>query len=308
MKSVNYHAPAFAGSNGLELCFDSFGDPAAPPLLLVSGLGAQLIAWDDEFCRQLASAGLYVVRYDNRDVGLSTHFTAAGVPDLMGIVAGQNGGGGPALPYTLDEMAADAVGLLDALELPDAHLLGLSMGGMIAQLVALDHPRRVRSLISVMSTTGERDLPPADAEAIGVLLGPPPTDREQAAERSVAAAHILGGSFPVDEARVRRRARAAFERETDPTGGARQLAAVLATPGRANRLATLALPALVLHGDADPLIPLAHGEATAAAIPGARLEVIAGLGHRLPPPAWPQFTAAVTGHIARCEAAHSSVK
>lgn len=289
-------------SNGLELEYDSFGDRGDRPLLLVMGLGAQMIAWEEDLCRTLADHGHWVVRFDNRDVGLSTKLDAAGVPNVFELMRKVAAGERPQVPYTLDDMADDSVGLLDALGLESAHVCGASMGGMIAQTVAIRHPGRMRSLTSIMSTTGDRSLPPAKPEAMAVLLSPPPATREQAIEQHLKAARAIGSpGFPFDAARARARAARIYDRSAYPAGVARQLAAVLAHGSRKSALGALRMPALVIHGDADPLVPVEGGRDTAASIPGAELLEVAGMGHDLPPQVWPRLVAAISAHTERAE-------
>jgi pimeloyl-ACP methyl ester carboxylesterase len=288
--------------NGLRIEYDHFGDRGARPLLLVMGLGAQMLLWEEEFCRALAERGHFVVRFDNRDVGLSSKLDAAGVPNvfelMQRVVAGQQ----PEVPYTLDDMADDAAGLLDALGLESAHVCGASMGGMIAQTLAIRHPRRVRSLTSIMSTTGNPELPPAAPEAMAVLMSPPPATRAEAVEHHLKAWRVIGSpGFALDEARIRERGGVLYDRCFHPAGTARQLAAILAHGSRRQALAAVSAPCLVIHGAADPLVPLAGGRDTAEAIPGAELLVIEGMGHDLPPEVWPRIVEAIASLTDRAE-------
>lgn len=281
-------------SNGLELEYDSFGDTAGRPLLLVMGLGAQMLLWDEAFCERLADHGHYVVRFDNRDVGLSTKLDHAGVPDVVALIQGLMAGKPVAAPYSLDDMADDAAGLLDALGLESAHICGASMGGMIAQTIAIRHPRRVRSLVSIMSTTGNPSLPPARPEAMAALMTPAPADRHGNVERAVHVYRTIGSpGFDFDEADVRERAGLLYDRSYYPAGMVRQMAAILAHGSRVEELRKVGAPTLVIHGDADPLIPVEGGHDTAANIPGASLLVIEGMGHDLPKAAWPTITESI---------------
>jgi pimeloyl-ACP methyl ester carboxylesterase len=283
-------------TNGLQLCYETFGDPADPALLLVMGLGAQLIDWPQEFCEQLAGAGFFVIRFDNRDAGRSTSRPEWGVPDVRAIVAGDR----TTVPYLLADLAADTAGLLDALGVPRAHVVGVSMGGMIAQQVAIDHPDRVASLCSIMSTTGERSVGRATPEAAAVLARPPAPDRATAVAGSVASARIVGSpGYPVAEEELVRRAEAKYDRSYNPIGTLRQYAAIIASPERTDALGKVTAPTVVIHGAADPLIALSGGEATAAAVPGAELVVIDGMGHDLPQPLWPRIIAAIAGNAGR---------
>jgi len=283
---------------GITIAWDSFGDPKARPLLLVMGLGLQMIAWDDDFCRALAARGFYVVRFDNRDVGLSTNFDAWGDPNPLAVFDELRKKRPVTPPYRLSDMADDAAGLLDVLGIRAAHVVGVSMGGMIAQELAIRHPERVLTLTSIMSTTGALDVRGPSYETIASLLAPFPPDRHGFIERSVALAHTLHGpGFPFEEARVRAYAARSFDRASHhPMAGGvrRQLIAIWLSGDRTPALAQLSLPALVMHGDADPLVPVDGGRATARAIPGARLEIIPGMGHELPRPVWPRVIDAVT--------------
>jgi pimeloyl-ACP methyl ester carboxylesterase len=272
------------------------GDPADPPVLMAYGLGAQMVAWREELLHALADRGLRVIRFDNRDAGLSTHF--AGMPHLRAMLAGDTS----SALYTIEDMAADTIGLIDALGLESAHLVGVSMGGMISQTVAARAPERVRSLTSIMSTTGERAASESTDEARAALFGPRATTIEEAEERAVESAQVIGTPGMIDEDWVRRRARWEFERAFDPSGYARQLAAIWASGNRTEVVRTISVPTLVLHGEVDPLIPVAGGRATAAAIDGAELVVIEGMGHDLPRPLWPRIVDAIAGHVHRAEA------
>jgi len=297
MPDVPRTAPAFAKANGIELCWDSFGGPQAPPLLLIMGLAAQMIAWDDEFCGQLAGRGYRVIRFDNRDIGLSTRFDAAGLPDVAAAFMAAMQGRPVSAPYLLRDMADDAVGLMDALGIDSAHVVGASMGGAIGQTLAIHHPARLRSLSSIMSTTGAPDLPPPTPQALAVLFKPTPIDQAGYFESYVQTWKVLrAGSFPLDEARDLARAGQNFARGLNPAGVARQMAAILASGSRKQALAAVKLPTLVIHGDVDPLVPLACGIDTAESVPGAKLQVIAGMGHALPISMWPQIIDAITAH------------
>lgn len=290
----------FARTNGIELAYDSFGDAAAQPLLLVMGLGTQMIAWDEAFCEQLAARGYHVIRFDNRDIGLSTRFTQAGLPDIKALMMRglANRPVDPAsVPYTLADMAADTVGLLDALGIPDAHVVGMSMGGAIAQEIALRYPKRVRTLVSIMATSGAPGLPPPQLAAMTVLMTPTPTDRAGYIERHLHVMKVLrGGIFPEEERHDARRAARAFDRGVNPAGYARQLAAIIASGSRKERLASLRTPTLVIHGDRDPLVPIECGKDVAQTVPGAHMLTIRGMGHALPRSAWPQVIDAIVEH------------
>jgi pimeloyl-ACP methyl ester carboxylesterase len=286
-----------ARANGIEIEYDAFGRANDPTLLLVMGFGAQMILWREEFCEALAARGLHVVRYDNRDVGLSTkldHLPAPSLADMGGAI-----GRAAALPapYRLSDMAADAVGLLDALGVDAAHVVGASMGGMIAQTIAIEHPTRVHTLVSIMSTTGASDLPPPRPEAVTALLAPVATERAAAVERGLAMSRALGSpAYPFDPADERALIERTFDRGVYPAGVARQLAAVLAAGSRREQLAAVRAPTLVIHGMADPIIPVECGRDTAAAIPGAQLLEIEGMGHDLPRVLWPTIVDAIAKH------------
>ncbi|HVW32293.1 MAG TPA: alpha/beta hydrolase, partial [Acidimicrobiia bacterium] len=258
-------------ANGLILEYDTTGSPADPPLLLVMGLGAQLITWPDGFCRALADRGFFVVRYDNRDAGLSSRIEAAGVPDLAAVMTGTADA-----PYHVSDMAADGIGLLDALGIAAAHVVGASMGGMIAQHMAFEYPDRVLSLCSIMSApTGTMAADPPTPEAGAALLRPAPTTREEAIEAGVEGARTIGSpGFPFDEAKARDRAAASYDRAFYPLGIIRQFAAVTATGDWTSKLAGVKAPTLIIHGGADPLVRPGWGRRTAEAIPGATLLTI----------------------------------
>jgi pimeloyl-ACP methyl ester carboxylesterase len=287
---------ATARANGIDIEYETFGDPADPVMLLIMGLGGQLIVWDDELCDQLAAHGFRVIRFDNRDVGLSTKIEEAPVPDIMAVVQGDRS----SVAYSLEDMAADSTGLLDALGIDRAHVVGVSMGGMIAQVVAIEHPDRVLSLASIMSTTGDPSVGAPTPEAMTVLMRPPTQERDEVIEREVEATKVIGSpGFPFDEERTRRRAAEKFDRSFYPEGVARQVAAVVAASDRTERLTHLDLPTVVIHGTGDPLVTPSGGEATAKAIPDSELIMIEGMGHELPPGAWPTVVEAVVGNAAK---------
>jgi pimeloyl-ACP methyl ester carboxylesterase len=290
---VLHSDPAAVCVNGIEIVYDSFGDFHAPPLLLVMGLSCQMIHWDEAFCAQLAARGYWVVRFDNRDAGLSTSFDAAGVPNITALTQGQD----VQVPYLIRDMADDAVGLLDALGIERVHVVGLSMGGMIVQRMASHYPGRVMSMTCIMSSSGAPGLPPPTPEAWDVVTKPVPTDRQGYIESVVQHGRVLSGSEQFfDEAWLRALAGRLFERGINPRGTARQLAAIIAAGSFQDELKSLAVPTLVIHGDADPLVPVECGLDTANVVPGARLTLIEGLGHAWPPAVWPQFIEAIVGH------------
>ncbi|RBY83986.1 alpha/beta fold hydrolase [Blastococcus sp. TF02A-26] len=286
----------------VEIAYESFGSPGDTPLLLVMGLATQMVGWPDGFCRALAERGHHVVRFDNRDIGLSTHLHDAGAPDVMSLFAGAG-----TAPYTLGDMADDTAGLLDALGWESAHVVGASMGGMIAQSLTIRHPQRVRSLTSIMSTTGDRAVgSPADV-ALGVLLAPAARDRDEALQRAVDTYRVIGSpGFEFDEAALRERAGLSFDRAYDPAGVARQLAAILTTDDRTPHLGEITVPTLVVHGAQDTLVDVSGGRATAAAIPGAELWVVEGMGHDLPQELWPELVDRIGATVQRGEEPLSS--
>jgi len=268
-----------AGSGDLTIYYETEGDPAGLPLLLVVGLGAQLTWWPAGFRAALADQGFYVICYDNRDAGKSTWLDEAGPVDLLAVLGGTT----PA-PYLMSDLAADGVAVLDALGLPSAHVLGVSMGGMIAQGIAIGHPERVRSLTSIMSTTGDPAVGQQRPDITEMLLSARPADKAAAVEQSVVMARAISSpAFGFDEAQTRLRMSADYDRGNHPEGAGRQIAAILMSGDRTAALGRLAVPVLVIHGDADPMIDVSGGRATAAAIEGSRLWVIPGLGHDLPP-------------------------
>jgi pimeloyl-ACP methyl ester carboxylesterase len=271
---------AKAAANGIEIEYETMGDPSARPLLLIGGLADQLIHWDDELYRDLSRRGHYVIRFDNRDAGLSTKFAQA------------------ASPYTLDDMADDAAGLLDALAIRKAHICGASMGGMIAQTVTIRHPSRVLSLISIYSTTGNKDLPGPRPDVMEFLLAPAPSEREAYIEHMAALFRMMAGSgFPFDEAWTRMITAKAYDRCFCPEGTGRQLLAIMNQPNRKKALASVTVPTLVIHGTDDPVVPVEAGVDTAEAVSGAELILIEGMGHDLPHGgAWPRIVEAISAH------------
>ena len=271
-------------ANGITLHYEDKGDPANPVILLIMGLGAQMTLWPDELVEGLVQRGFRVIRYDNRDIGLSQKMEGAKAPGIARQVIFGKLGLPPKTPYSLSDMAADAVGLLDALGIDKAHVVGASMGGMIAQLVAIEHPGRVASLTSIMSTTGSRKVPAAQKEALEVLTKrPESTDRDVLIEHGLKIQRTIGSpGYPVEEARARRLVAAGIDRSFYPAGMPRQLAAIIADGDRTARLAGVTAPTLVIHGEDDPLVPCEGGRATADAIPGATLKTYPGMGHSLP--------------------------
>jgi pimeloyl-ACP methyl ester carboxylesterase len=292
-------------ANGIEIEYESFGGERDPLVLLIMGLAAQLIFWPESLCAGLAAKGFRVVRFDNRDIGKSTHLASLPMPEFRAVMAEVMAGKTPAVPYRLEDMAKDAVGVLDALGVERAHFAGSSMGGMITQLVAINHPERVKSLVSMNSTTGRRDLPPGDPEAMKILGQPPKSSgREDLIEASVLVQRtLLGPGYRMTEAELRQSAERRTDRAPyDPAGTARQWAAVVAAPPRNAGLNMVRRPALVIHGDADPLFPVATAKDTAESIPGAELFVIPGLGHSWPESAAPVALARLGEFFSKAEA------
>jgi pimeloyl-ACP methyl ester carboxylesterase len=283
-------------ANGITIEYGTLGAENGEPLLLIMGLGAQMTRWPDALCGQLVRHGFRVIRFDNRDVGLSTHCKDAGVPDAREVLKAKAAGQTPDVPYTLDDMAADAVAVLDGVGVEKAHIVGASMGGMIAQLVAADYPDRVLSLTSIFSTTGNPDLPPATPEALAVITtpAPHPSDEEAFVAHSIKNARVIGSpAYPLDEAYLRERAVTDAARAYDPAASGRQYAAVLANGDRRPKLAKITAPTVVLHGADDPLVPVTGGRDTAANIQGAELRVVPGMGHDLPVPLYDKVVDAI---------------
>lgn len=279
-------------ANGLEIAYETFGRPADPALVLIMGLGTQMIAWPDEMCRDLADRGRFVVRYDNRDCGLSTHLAGIPAPSIGEIVMRRR-----PPPYRIDDMAADCVGLIDALGLSRVELVGASMGGFIAQTVALQHPERIRTLTLMMTSTGSRLVGQARPKLAPRLL----RRRAAASDRAAAGAMVVetfgligSGGYPRDEDYLRDLGARSYDRSYDPAGYLRQLAAVTAQPDRTRDLSRITVPTLVLHGLHDPLVRFSGGVALARAIPGARLVGFSGMGHDLPRALWPVFVNEIT--------------
>jgi pimeloyl-ACP methyl ester carboxylesterase len=297
VNALAHQPPQIARANGIDICYEIFGDPDAEPMLLIMGLGAQMIHWDDDFCRQLAARGFRVIRFDNRDIGKSSKLTGGKRLTPIELLKMRFLKIPVAAPYKIRDMAEDVIGLMDALHVKSAHLVGASMGGMIAQEVAISFPQRVRSLTSIMSTTGDPRVPPPSREASALLAAAPPATKQEYFERFAQTWKILRvGSFPEDEALDRSRAERTFERGLNPAGVGRQLRAILASGSRQERLGSVKAPTLVIHGTVDPLVRPEGGKYTAAAIPGAKLLMIEGMGHALPIPMWPQIIDAIDKH------------
>jgi pimeloyl-ACP methyl ester carboxylesterase len=295
-------------ANGINLEYEAFGDRGAPPLVLIMGLGGQLLLWPEEFCRALADAGHYVVRFDNRDIGLSTKLEQPRRPKLLGAAIAARLGLKVRAPYTLDDMAHDTVGLLDALQLERAHVVGASMGGMIAQIVAAKFPRRVDSLTLVMSTSGNPRLPGPRLELqLRLVRRPPADDRETLIRHSMQTWRLIGSPrYPPDEKILRAKVERSYDRSSYRHGLARQTLAIIASGSRVPLLRRIEAPTLVIHGAEDPLVPVAAGHDLAQHIPGARLSIIPGMGHDLPAPLLPTFSRLILQHTQEAEHAKRS--
>ncbi len=290
-------AHAFAPANGIQLCYETFGDPANPPLVLIMGLATQMIVWDDDFCALLAARGFWVVRFDNRDIGMSTHFSKARTPRIAELLLAQATRIKFRVPYTLRDMAADTIGLMDALGIRSAHVVGASMGGFIAQELAILYPSRLRSMTSIMSSTGDPKLPGPTPRALAVLSKKVPLDRAGYVREYVHTWSVLHGNhFPFDAEKTARQGGAAYDRGINPPGVARQMMAIIASGNRRKALRGVTVPTLVIHGTADPLVPDAGGRDTALTIPGAQLMLIEGMGHSFPREVWPRIIDAITQH------------
>lgn len=291
--------------SGIEVCYDTFGDPADPALLLIMGLAGPLTWWAPDMCEQLAERGFHVIRYDNRDVGRSTKLRDLRVGRSVVVRGFLRRSTSP--PYTLSDMADDGIGLLDHLGIAEAHVCGVSMGGMIAQTMAIEHPDRVLSLVSIMSTTGRRSVGWQDPRLFPMLLGPAERTREQAIERSVTTWSTIGSpDYPTPADETRARAAETYDRGISPSGVVRQMLAVLAQPDRAARLHDVTIPVLVIHGLQDKLVHVSGGRATARAVPGAELVLVPGMGHDMPRELWPVIVDGVARTAARAGSSRPS--
>ena len=285
----------YASNGDVQIYYETFGDSADQALLMINGLGSQCINYRVEWCEKFVSEGFFVIRFDNRDVGLSTKFSQV-EPDVRAAARALAAGERPLAPYTLSDMAADAIAVLDQAGVGRAHVMGVSMGGVIVQALAIQHPDRLLSITSVMSSTGEPGFGQPTEEARRLLFGPPPTDRESYIARHLEGIRTYGSPACFDEARLRAFAGEAFDRCFDPAGQARQMIAVMASPRRTEDLRSVRIPALVMHGDADRLVDISGGRRTAELIPGARFEVLEGMGHDYPPEYWDRWVKLVTEH------------
>ena len=287
-------------TNGIDIAYETYGEPWDRPLVLIMGLATSKAGWPEPFCRILARTGHRVICFDNRDVGRSSKLDDLGAPDMDTVMRSLRGERTMEAPYSLEDMAADTVGLLDALDIEKAHICGMSMGGMIAQIMALAHPHRVCSLISMMSTTGERDLPPSTPEAQVAMMSMPPDRRQAYQDYLVEIGRVFSGGSPYYDPEVQRElAGRAFDQEHFPPGTVRQLIAMMTSPGRREALRSITTPTLVMHGTHDPVVLPQHGRDTAKAIPGATLLMLDGLGHGLAYPSlWEAMTFAIMRHTA----------
>jgi pimeloyl-ACP methyl ester carboxylesterase len=291
------HARGFARLADLEIAYETFGDPRGPALLLVMGLGQQMLGWPEALCRMFADEGFYTIRFDNRDVGRSTRLETLPRPDIRALYMARLAGQEVVVPYTLDDMAQDALGLLDFLGVERAHVLGASMGGMLGQVLALKHPERVQTLTSFMSTTGDKRLPGPKPLAMSLMVMPPALTWPEHLRNSQHVWRCLAGSrFHPPAAYVEQQARLFWERGLYPAGFVRHLGAILSARNRTKALAELRPPLLVIHGTEDPLIPVEAGKLTAKSAPQARLHLIEGLGHLIPPAIWPVLVDEVAAH------------
>jgi pimeloyl-ACP methyl ester carboxylesterase len=282
--------------NNITIEYETIGEPTSKPLLLIAGLGSQLFAWSDEFCEMLALKGFFVIRFDNRDVGLSTKFDDAGIPDMMEISAAYARGEKPKIPYTLEDMADDAVGVLDHLNIEKAHICGASMGGMIAQIIAYRHPSRALSLAVIMSTTGNPGLPPSKPEIMMQFFAPVPSERKAYINEMVKRDSLITGSFPFDEKQSRKYRTREYDRCYYPEGIARQLAA-MAVPGNIKPYITkISAPTIVIHGTEDPFNLIEAGKDIAASIPNAEFIIIEGMGHSLSSEVIPKIISALVAN------------
>ncbi len=289
------------GPSKIKVAYQRFGNPELPPVFLIMGAGAQMINWPEGFCLELASHGLHLIRFDNRDAGLSTHFSDAPVPDFQAIQSGDFS----TVTYTLSDMAADTVGLMDALGYDSVHLVGASMGGMIAQTIAIEYPHRVRSLTSIMSTTGDPSVGQPDYSVLANLPSPPYDDRQAYIEWQIRSRKALGSpKYPLDEKYVAEITGLAWDRDHDPLGMMRQAVAVIKSGDRTEKLRSIKIPTLVIHGESDKMIDISGGRAVAAAIPGAELVTFEGMGHELPRPLWSEFAKKISELIHRAESTY----
>jgi pimeloyl-ACP methyl ester carboxylesterase len=292
---------AIAHNRSVEIYYETFGDPEKPALLLINGLGSQCINFDVEFCQKFVDRGFFVIRFDNRDVGLSTKFNLV-LPDLFSVLEDVKDGVEPKVAYRLSDMSNDAIAVLDALSIDRTHVAGWSIGGMIAQQLAIDHPERLISLTSNMSTTGDPDVGQPSAEALSIILGPSDVDRASIIQRRLDLERVIGSREHFDPERVARQTGEAYDRCFNLAGVARQLCAAAASGSRTHELRDIGVPTLVMHGDVDNLIDISGGVRTAESIPGAHFVVLEGMGHDLSLFYWDQMVEEITSHAERAAA------
>lgn len=286
------------GPSRIDIAYQQFGKQTSPSVFLIMGAGAQMIAWPDGFCQALVDEGLQVIRFDTRDTGLSTHFTNAPVPDFSAVMSGDYS----TVSYTLSDMAADTVDLMDALGFHEVHLVGASMGGMIAQAIAIEHPERVKSLTSIMSTTGNPKVGQADFSLLSGLGAPPWNNREAYIKWRVKSLRAVGSpGYPFDEEAAIKTAGLSWDRDHDPLGMVRQSVSVVKSGDRTESLKSLNLPTLVMHGKEDKMIDVSGGVATAEAIPNSKLVLFEGMGHSLPQPLWAEMADLIADLVRRAE-------
>tara|TARA_R110000751_G_scaffold15290_4_gene49417 strand:+ start:10536 stop:11441 length:906 start_codon:yes stop_codon:yes gene_type:complete len=298
LSPIIYHPEQVVAANNLSINYDSFGDKSHPAILLIMGLATQMIYWDEEFCKLLASQGYWVIRFDNRDNGKSTWLDSLPAPSSIALLTNAVFKRPLGAAYLLSDMMRDTLGLLDALAIESVHVVGASMGGMIAQELAINHPQRVKSLTSIMSTTGNKKLPKPSAAFSFKMLRPPPKDINKAVTYGIHVWRLIHGEhYPFDRQKVLALIKRALQRGFNPAGNTRQLAAILDSPDRTEALHTLRVPSLVLHGEDDPLVPVACGVATARAIPNAKIKIYSGMGHTIPSQLYDDITKQILDHI-----------
>lgn len=302
LSPITHHPEQLVAVNDIHINFDSFGDKSNPAIVLIMGLATQMIYWDEQFCQLLASQGYWVIRFDNRDNGKSTWMKTLPRPTSAALVANAIFKRPLGAAYLLSDMMNDTLGLLDALDIDSAHIVGVSMGGMIAQELAIRHPSRVKSLTSIMSTTGNRKLPKPSAAFSFKMLKPPPKDANKAVSYGLHVWKMIQGNhYPFDQQKVLGLITRALQRGFNPAGNSRQLAAILDSPDRTEALSTLLVPSLILHGEDDPLVLVACGHATANAIPNAKIKTYPGMGHTIPSQLYNDITTQILGHVGKVE-------
>jgi len=298
LNSITHHPEQLIAANSIDINYDSFGDKSHPAIVLIMGLATQMIYWDQQFCELLASQGYWVIRFDNRDNGKSTWLDSTPAPTSFALLKNAVFRRPLGATYLLSDMMKDTLGLLDALHLKSAHIVGVSMGGMIGQEIAIKHPHRVKSLTSIMSTTGSRKLPKPSTAFSFKMLKRPPKDINKAVTYGLNVWRLIHGNYyPFDQQKVLSLISRALQRGFNPAGNTRQLAAILDSPDRTAALRTLTVPSLIIHGEDDPLVPVACGYATATAIPNAKIKVYPGMGHTIPNQLYDDITTQILDHI-----------